>query len=379
MDDLVSAIQAGRLPPYNHRKLRLESYGEKKESNKLCGLCDEEIWEARPWVIREYRNPETLSTADVPLHSVCFEIWSQLGRDDHVGTFPPPMTPEIRITDWNTFDAIAAELSKPGTTSAGYYFRGQGVARWGLTSSFMRELEYTTVRTSEDARRIEAQVMAEFQQQAPAHLSAPFKPPKTDRLSWLATMQHYETPTRLLDWSSSPYVALYFAIRSHPEADGAVWCAHAPTMEAAARAVGIVIPTNETEQNRVLDEDHEGILFMRPQHLTNRMVAQETWFSVTGRPSADHESLLAKAAASVSMPLRFPASMKLRIPREQKLPFLGHLRLQEVTADRLFPGIDGFGRSLGEAIRLRAAGDLAIRIPIRHAVAKRPEPPPAEA
>jgi hypothetical protein len=36
-------------------------------------------------------------------------------------------------------------------------------------------------------------------------------------------MQHYKAPTRLLDWSYSPYLAAYFACSSNPNIDGAIW------------------------------------------------------------------------------------------------------------------------------------------------------------
>ena len=46
--------------------------------------------------------------------------------------------------------------------------------------------------------------------------------PKTD-FDWLFVMQHYGVPTRLLDWTESPLVGLYFAVTEHPNADGTLW------------------------------------------------------------------------------------------------------------------------------------------------------------
>ena len=53
----------------------------------------------------------------------------------------------------------------------------------------------------------------------------------TDDVIALMVLRHHEVPTRLLDWSTSPYVAAYFATCGHDKEDGEIWSFDEPLYE----------------------------------------------------------------------------------------------------------------------------------------------------
>ena len=91
-----------------------------------------------------------------------------------------------------------------------WVFRGQRDANWKLASSYERARERLGLsKLNERLSRIsEYTALEEFKRNA-SHL-LPREP--SCQLEWLALMQHYGAPTRLLDFSESPFVALYFAL-----------------------------------------------------------------------------------------------------------------------------------------------------------------------
>ncbi len=110
--------------------------------------------------------------------------------------------------------------------------------------------------------------------------------PKTD-WEWLAVAQHHGLATRLLDWTRNPLISLYFAVRSSPRTDGAVYM---------------------YEPTEVISEDHDvspfeldRIVTFTPSYLASRIGRQEGDFTVhpePTRPMSDGvKKLIVKKAA----------------------------------------------------------------------------------
>lgn len=91
-----------------------------------------------------------------------------------------------------------------------FVFRGQANADWSMTSSLERLIGPDWDATK--ANKLEEFSLAEFKSRF--HLYDTENRHPESKLSWLAAMQHYGVPTRLIDFTTSPYVALYFALES---------------------------------------------------------------------------------------------------------------------------------------------------------------------
>jgi hypothetical protein len=90
------------------------------------------------------------------------------------------------------------------------WFRGQAKASWKLKPSLVRKPSHLG---SEQA------LAKRFKQNAYLLLS---DRPRNE-WEWLFVMQHHEVPTRLLDWTESPLVGIYFAVNERRRSPGALW------------------------------------------------------------------------------------------------------------------------------------------------------------
>jgi FRG domain len=122
-----------------------------------------------------------------------------------------PLFQERHASSWKEVKRILEEYSPH------YIFRGQAHADWLLCTSLERCSFFAK------SYHIERDLVQDFQRAAVSYPEIVHHQPATDDyLSWLALMQHYGAPTRLLDFTYSPFIAAYFALE-HAAQDCAVW------------------------------------------------------------------------------------------------------------------------------------------------------------
>jgi hypothetical protein len=178
--------------------------------------------------------------------------------------------------------------------------------------------------------------------------------PPHDVLSQWGLMQHYGAPTRLLDWTLSPYVAAYFAVHQHADTNGEIWILTGHLVQTATREKYKErgdLPDDPVKQTaHLMDLEGEPILYFTGLRVhTDRMGAQQMGFTMANRVVCDHSDLI--------MQLEAPAETltKLVIPAALKPRFMRRLLRMDITGRALFPGIDGLGRSAVELAELIAA------------------------
>ena len=150
-------------------------------------------------------------------------------------SMPNPQVQSIEV-DIKTWDELHSWIL--GALKTWWLFRGQAEYRWNLSPKIARN--YNKLRSPTLVPiAFESSLLGIFKRQVRTILD--IVPDDSDILGWLALMQHYGAPTRLLDWTYSPYIALYFAIESLDETkDESAWVSwRLPNLE-ISRHLGLI-------------------------------------------------------------------------------------------------------------------------------------------
>ena len=256
---------------------------------------------------------------------------------------------EITIGSWNELiDCLYEESWQPGIERfrSNFAFRGVANAEW---STFRTSL----MRLGGSFQQMEGHLLRNFRKYA--HLEATSAYPGDTTWHWLAMAQHHGLPTRLLDWSYSPFVAMHFATSTVDQfnVDGLIWCvnyvkAHA-SLPLALRQVLVDEGANvftaemlthgaaslsafDALANRSDGPPRHFATFFEPPSLDARIVNQYALFSLMSSPNVSLDDWLSEHPELIR---------KVVIPASIKWEVRDKLDQANVTERVLFPGLDG--------------------------------------
>src|SRR4051794_32372081 len=122
----------------------------------------------------------------------------------------PTVLQEISVNTLKEFSSFIEDQVQKSVDNLLWY-RGSGKASYNLSPSIHR---HPAILDSNGVIELEKQILNRFMQRSIPFLPRELK--KDDVLDVLFFMQHYGVPSRLLDWTENPFIALYFSLTSAP-------------------------------------------------------------------------------------------------------------------------------------------------------------------
>lgn len=250
-------------------------------------------------------------------------------------------TPIVRTLSQylSCIDKIWMTWTDPLDRIATIWFRGHSNVAWPLLPGMCRP-EYSDVS--------EHRYRHDFYLRAQPFLSECSVAPTSD-WDWYFLMQHYGVPTRLIDWTESALVALYFAVQPSPQISTAcVWILNPGTINKKAPGLGNFVPIyNEKFVKSYLpalwDERPRTIplppVAIDPPLNSPRIAAQRGKFTIHGRSTL----------ALNQRPEFKKCLLRIDIPAQDKGRILRQLMAAGMTESVLFPGLAGLAREIRDA------------------------------
>jgi hypothetical protein len=239
-------------------------------------------------------------------------------------------------------------------------FRGQSQAYGTLVPSFQRI--FREKRSVGAAEIIERDLIKTFREHyAKLKDRTQDMPPAASiggyDLRCLSVMQHYGVPTRLLDWTSDFWTAVYFASAGDPSKEAELWVYDRqifqkqldsrPELHSLLRPseAGVLLPPEPD----LLSQRGGNLIVELDPKISPRMREQFAHHTLSSDVFADHAPLLFDLAQSpaVAEVKANPSFCRVLIAagcKEKALRFLEEQR--DVTAGTIFPDVEGLGKFL---------------------------------
>lgn len=198
----------------------------------------------------------------------------------------------------------------------------------------------------------------------------------SERNKWAEYAQHFGVPTRYLDWTKNPLIALYFACccssKADEETDAALWVLHAPNYGNYYNQKNNEMSNASKYKDKKISEKINLLLLgepafdypliYQPYYVDPRMVAQSSFFMVWGNKEEPLEDMIApenlmlfsnkiKSARCFSATQYDQFLLKITISKSEKYKIIRQLDMLGINEKTLFPGLDGIGKYLERKYR----------------------------
>lgn len=263
---------------------------------------------------------------------------------------------EYHPTTWGEIKNFQLNLSE-------WIFRGQACSSWPITNSLERA--HKRVAPSLTISQFEKTILSRFKRGA--HLVSSYTPSPDSSLEWLSLIQHYGGPTRLLDFTRSFYISTFFALET-ADSDAAIWCLNPRTLRRSKEVSSLNFEENtfksEEIYNHIINDERDVrvAIDVEPFILNERLIRQQglfvmpcslnvnfeaCLFGTLSAPTTTHSRAeVDRAHLELGTFYNNAAIVKVILPKSIHSEMRRDLVRMNVDAANLFPGIDGFARSL---------------------------------
>lgn len=238
-----------------------------------------------------------------------------------------------------------------GRFRSDFVYRGMPSAEYTLESSL--------VRMGSNYEQLEQHLLRAFRRYAYRYASF-----EDSVWSWLALAQHHGLPTRLLDFTYSPYVAMHFATANPTlmEQDAVIWCIDVvkcqqflpSELQVMLKEEGTMVFTTEMLREKAASlsalkqlGELPFVLFFEPHSFDDRIVNQFALFGLMSNVTTRLDMWLAE---------QHGLSRRIIIPAALKWEVRDKLDQANVTERVLLPGLDGLSAWLARYYRPHSSG-----------------------
>lgn len=289
---------------------------------------------------------------------------------------------EVDVTCWEELKRYS-ECHNPNVPDdekwSRWIFKGHECEQWCLSTTLERTLCERFGKGLSEAWIWERRLSREFMRKARGLVTDP--PSDTDYMEWLALMQHYGAPTRLHDWTYSFWTAVLFAVEKAKIRNNEFCAVWALQIDWWRKRVEENIPmlkamlsegsNLEREINFILNRQAQpdvqsGIWPLNAYRLNDRVVAQQAVFVVPLDVTKSFMENLRLCSEGQQMNSRHLIKFVIPCSKEIISECVKYLYNHNLTSATLFPGIDGYARSLGNLVllpdRFRDIGEDSNRL-----------------